>query len=153
MSTLDWTVFGLASVIVLLLVVFRRRPPTAQEIAKEVVVAQIEAAAQAKATATKDCERCRREVPEWFTESLPGEDVCFACSESKPYPGPGETEDAYVEAWMAGKEARKAADRAHTPEPSTPRSIYEPPDCMHWEAMSEEQREKLKKAPWNQGKP
>jgi len=142
MSTFDWTVFGLASVIVLLLVAFRRRPPTAQEIAKEVVVAQTEAAAHAKATATKDCERCRREVPDWFSEKLPGdEDVCFACSAGKPYPGPGETEDAYVAAWLAGKEERKAAAawlagkeerkadfRTLSPEPETPRSIFEPPE-------------------------
>jgi len=25
------------------------------------------------------------------------------------------------------------------------------PKCMHWETMSEEQRELLRKAPWNQG--
>ena len=26
------------------------------------------------------------------------------------------------------------------------------PDCMHWETMSEAQKEKLRKAPWNQKK-
>jgi len=129
MSTLDWTVFGLASLIVLLLVAFRRRPPTAQEIAKEVVIASNEAVMTAKCSETKECERCRRTVPIWFAESLlPDEVFCFSCSEGKPYPRPGQTEDDYVAEWLEAKEERRETDLAAAAAlQPVPRGIVEEP--------------------------
>jgi hypothetical protein len=130
MSTLDWTVFGLASVIVLLLGAFRRRPPTAQEIAKEVVVASNEAAMTMKRAETKECERCRRTVPLWFAESLPPADFfCFSCSEGKPYPHPEQTEDDYVAEWLEAKEERRKVDlaAAEARQPEHRGIVEEPP--------------------------
>ena len=86
MTTFDWALLGLAAAFVLL-VVLRRKPPTAKEIAKEVVVAQEEAATHAKATATKDCGRCHRTVPEWFAEAILGEEILLRLFRKQAVPG------------------------------------------------------------------
>ncbi len=126
MTTVDWALLGLAAVFVLL-VGLRRKPVTAKEIAKEVVVAQAEAETQAKATATKDCGRCHRRVPAWFAEAILGEEICYACSEGKPYPAHGD-EDAYVEAWRASKNERDAEDREFARTlTAEPKSIHDEP--------------------------
>jgi len=51
------------------------------------------------------CDRCGESVPRWFAESVgggifaAGEMCCFHCTESKPYPVSGESEDDYVSRW------------------------------------------------------
>ncbi len=129
MTTFDWAMFGLASVLVLLLVVFRRRPPTAKEIAKEVVVASNEAAMTSIIIEIKQCGRCHRAVPAWFAEAILADDLfCFACSEGKPYPRHGQSEDNYVTEWLKAKEERKAADlAAAAAQQPEHRGIYEEP--------------------------
>jgi len=109
MSTFQVVLLGVIAAL-LLLVIVRRKPPTATEIAKEVVERQ--------KPAPVGCSRCREIVPPWFLEPLGGELICFKCTAVYPYPKEGQTEDEYtVERQRYMEQQRSLAARGASERP------------------------------------
>jgi len=58
------------------------------------------------------CSICVKVVPRWFTERVDDRTMCYHDTGDKPYPLPGETEDAYVERLLVIKRGREPRAQA-----------------------------------------